>query len=374
MNRWLLSFLLALVALVPMTSVAQSLDVLWYAYSPPGAESQYREKIQELADNAHAYPAGSGVRWQLTFYGPGETPDFSAYDVLVTQSSLFLGDDVEGDLYSGITGNRAAIEAARGSRTLITGLDPDFHYVFVPGPVNDGPRGLLVNFVNWAGSGTGLGIVALDEEDFQWWTSANSFLRDEVAAWTLRDCCSGQHIAPFAAAYPINAGLSDAAFTSLGVHSAFDLGMPGYVGIHQSINDFEEPPVLAGTTMVTASEAGGATTPLSEYWCESLLPPLDREISLPANSRRLIPVRMVLLDDMGDPVAAADLSQPPQVQVRFDGSTDVVGAFDYQPGPGVWKAVLDSSDYTAPGTYTIEAVAGDASYEVQLCEQTFTRL
>lgn len=374
MKRWYLALLGSLLALGPVVSIAQTIDVLWYAYSPPGAESQYREKMQDLADNAHTYAPGSGLRWEVTFFGPSDpAPDFSAFDVLVTQSSLFSGDDVDPS-YAGILDNREAIEAARGSRTLLTGLDPDFHYILDSVPVDDGPRGTLVNFINWAGSGIGLGIVALDNEDVQWWARTDSFLRDEVLDFIIGDCCAPQFIPDFAADYPINAGLTDAGLTrSSGgaTHTGFDLDMPGYVAIHQSIGNDEE---LTGTTMVTAAEAAGVTTPQAEeYWCEALLPPLDRAVSLASASQRMIPVRMQLLDGMGDVVTAEDLSQPPQLQVRFGATTQLVGPLIFNAGPGVWTGRVDTSQFPAPGTYTVEAVAGDDSYEVELCEQTFTR-
>ncbi len=369
MNRGYLTAVLGVIlALAPIVSTAQTIDVLWYAYSPPGAESQYREEMQELADNAHTYAPGSGVQWRVTFFGPSDpAPDFSAFDVLVTQSSLFP----EAPSYAGILDNKAAIEAARGSRTLVTGLDPDFHYLSTP--VDDGPRGTLVNFINWAGSGTGLGIVALDHEDLQWWIQPESFLRDELLGFTIGDCCGGKFIPEFAADYPINAGLTDAALilsSGGSAHTGFDLQMPGYVAIHQSIGNDDE---LTGTTMVTAAEAAGSTTPLAEYWCEGLLPPLHVAPSLAPASQRMIPVRMQLLDDSGDVVTADDLSQPPLAQVRFGATTELVGPFGFKAGSGVWTVMVDSSDFPAAGTYTVEAVAGDDTYEVQLCEQTFTR-
>jgi len=308
------------------------------------------------------------VRWRLTFFGPGETPDFSAYDVLVTQSSLF--DEPDAD-YSGLLANRAAITAARGSRTLITGLDPDFHYLTpVPGPRDDGPRGFLVNAVNWAGSGTGLGIVALDEEESQWMVNADSFLLADVSGWTRRDFGGPIQIAAFAASYPINAGLTTAGF-DWGGHSALDTAMPGYVAIHESGDQYEPP---LGLTMVTASEASGRTTPLAGYWCEVLLPPLDRPVTLSAASERRIPMRFVLLDEMGATVTDADLSQPPQAQVRFGSSSQLVGPFQFNPSSDTWSIQLNAGDFLAAGTYTVNAVAGDDSYEVSLCQQTVERL
>lgn len=376
MKRWCIALFAILVVLAPSWAAAQTIDVLWYAYSPPGSETQYREKMQEVADNAHTYAPGSGVRWRLTFFGPADpAPDFSAYDVLVIEaSSVEIFDDVFAD-YRGILNNRAAIAAARGSRTLITGIDPDFHYTFF-NQADDGPRGLLVNFVNWAGSGRGLGIVALDSEDAQWLTQPQSFLRDEVLGWSRGDCCGGKFIPAFAAGYPINAGLTNAAFAGEETHTGFSLQMPGYVGIHQSLEefDFRDPATSpSGTTMVTASEAAGATSPRSEYWCEGLLPPLHRPMTLPKLAWAKIPVRMRLLDARGERVGAGDLSQAPKLEVRFGPRTRTLGSFFYQRNAGVWTAFLDSRHVSERGTHTVEAVAGDGSYNVELCKQTITR-
>ncbi|MBM3340573.1 MAG: hypothetical protein FJY56_00445 [Betaproteobacteria bacterium] len=87
--------------------------------------------------------------------------------------------------FSGILRNRAAIEAARGERTFLTGADADVHAIngdtgnAPADPIEgykrrvtchpaitgsscwDGALGHLVNAVNWAGSGRGLGIVSL---------------------------------------------------------------------------------------------------------------------------------------------------------------------------------------------------------------------
>lgn len=372
MGRWHLA-VAALATLVSFAASAQSIDVLWYAYSPPGSESQYREKMRELADNAHLHAGADGVRWQLTFFGPGDSPDFAAYDVLVTQSSLFADEPVDAR-YAGIFANRATIAAARGSRTLITGLDPDFHYIFEPaGPVLNQVHRFLINAVNWAGSGTRLGVVALDEEDYGWWTSQDSFLREEVSGWTLRDCCGGSHIPDFAAGYPINAGLTDDLFLRGTVHSGLDLAMPGYTGIHQNLNDNVDPPVPGATTMVTASEAAGATTPLAEFWCETLLPPLERVVTLPAGSRRTIPMRMHLLNAAGERVTPAHIAAAPLLQVRSGDSAQILGPFRYAGDSGTWVAHFDAGDYRQAGTYTVEAVAGDQHYEVELCQQDFVR-
>ena len=45
---------------------------------------------------------------------------------------------------------------------MVTGQDADWHYINCPGPRNfDGPQGFLLDAINWAGSGTGMGAVFL---------------------------------------------------------------------------------------------------------------------------------------------------------------------------------------------------------------------
>ena len=100
----------------------------------------------------------------------------------------------------------------------------------------DGARGYLVNMVNWAGSGNGLGIVALLDGEFplladRWWVQPDSFLHDELAGHVRYFRENGPLISDTAAAYPLNAGL-----TSLGLsnwqnsfHAGF-VDVPGYTG------------------------------------------------------------------------------------------------------------------------------------------------
>lgn len=152
--------------------------------------------------------------------------------------------------------------------------------------------------------------------------------------------------------------------------------MPGYVAIHQSREafDFRDPPTSpSGTTMVTAAEAAGATTPRKEYWCDALLPPLHRPRTLPMAARAVIPVRMRLLDERGERVGAGDVPRAPNLQVSFGSRVRTLGPFHYQRSNGVWTALLDTRHASERGVHTVEAVAGDSRYEVELCEQTVTR-
>jgi hypothetical protein len=347
---------------------AQTLEVLWYAYSPPGSASQYREKMQAFAEAAHAYPAGSGLRWNVTFFGPGDTPDFGAYDVLVTQSDGFL-DDVGGlPPGNGILENHDAIVAARGNRTLLTGLVPDVHIAGQTAPADDGPRGMLVNAINWAGSGRGLGVVALDTRLDPWW--GVSFLGEEIRGHWIPQCC-GEPItlSPGTTGYPVNAGLTDAGFT-YGVQSGLSLAMPGYVAIHQAV-DFG--PV--GVTMVTAGEAGGGTTPPAGqvFWCDGLLPPLHQPLVLPAGSPLRLLVRLELLDEAGSPAGAADVPSPPRLEVVAPDGVHALGALRFNAGTGTWSALLDTTPFGAEGVYRVRAASTHPDYVVEACEQALLR-
>jgi hypothetical protein len=189
------SVILAILAflLLPASALADGLNVLWYVYTPYQTTSA--NSISGLASSQH---------WNVTYWGPGSSspsfqPNFSSYNVLVTQSWSFpnvQGQDPQ-DLsqpdYSGLLNNGSAIDAARGyfatSRTVITGLDPDFHYLYGRGYDDAGVA--LAAMINWAGNGSRLGMVALADYSgylggyqspyYQWWFQSGSPLHDELS-------------------------------------------------------------------------------------------------------------------------------------------------------------------------------------------------
>lgn len=272
MGRRLLVFLALAVALG--SAQAASINVLWYTYADP--LSQYRDAtgIAAIANLAPTYPQGSGLQWNLTFFDNNSaTPDFSAYDVLVTESGEAFRTDPPGGAratpnYDAILNNKSAISAARGDRTIVSGTDADFHSIrgdtglcaaFSGCGLWDGARGYLVNMVNWAGSGNGLGIVALLDGEFpvladRWWVKPSSFLHDELAGHVQYFRENGPLISDPAAAYPLNAGL-----TSLGLsnwknsfHAGFN-NVPGYTGTVFSSRLPGVPVTIASTGFVGAS-------------------------------------------------------------------------------------------------------------------------
>ena len=242
---------LTLCVLTRLVSAAES-DVLWYSYADDASE--YKSTISTIGANAGNYSLSVGNDWNLTFFGPGDpSPNFGVFDVLVIHGGeAFRTNPPGGDLvtpdFSGILGNRSAIESARGSRTFISGGDADFHAVRGdtgnpgdPLPATDaawdGGLGYLVNAIDWASGGSGLNVVSMYDGEFPgsfWWLEDNSFLHDELFGYlgpirVVRD--NTPYLSPELSVLPVNNGL-----TSLGLsnwtwsfHGRFSLSTPGYM-------------------------------------------------------------------------------------------------------------------------------------------------
>jgi len=257
---------------------AATIDVLWYTYAHPASE--YRTTgIPGIAAAAPGFPESSGLGWNLTFYDPtGTAPDFSAYDVLVIESGeAFRTGAPGGPLatpdYSGILGNRAAIEAARGDRTIISGTDADFHAIrgdtglcapFAGCGFWDGARGHMINMVNWAGSGNGLGIVSLFDGEFAgsfWWAHPDSFLREELNGYVTYFRDNFPLIPESASDYPLNHGLTSQGLTDWrnSFHAGFHESIPGYTRIVDSTLFPDRAVVIA-----TSAFAAAPTAPVPE--------------------------------------------------------------------------------------------------------------
>lgn len=238
-RRW--GLIAAAIGSFGFVSLAQAtpIDVLWYTYADPASE--YRQKISQLSTMVHTIPQSGGSAWNLTYWdATSATPNLSAYDVLVIESGEAFrtgapGGPLATPNYSGILNSRAAIEAARGERTFITGADSDFHAVrgdtgnipdnptapdgggkcspaITSADCWDGALGHTVNAINWAGSGKGLGIVSFLDGEFDgsfWWGNADSFLRDELSGKVVY---SGNEqnpiINPLQATHFLNTGLT----------------------------------------------------------------------------------------------------------------------------------------------------------------------
>lgn len=267
---------LLLLLLLPVAAArAAAIDVLWYTYADP--LSEYRgasSGIQSIANLAPSYAQGSGLSWNLTFFDNNSaTPDFAAYDVLVTASGEAFrtgapGGPLATPNYDAILNNQAAISAARGERTFISGTDADFHAIrgdsgqcaaFSGCGVWDGARGYLVNMVNWAASGDGLGIVALLDGEFpaiadRWWSQPNSFLHDELAGHVQYFRDNAPLIPSEASAYGLNDGLSSQGLSDW--RNSFHAGFVDVVGYTGTVFSSARPGVpvsIASSTWVSAA-------------------------------------------------------------------------------------------------------------------------
>lgn len=370
------SIALALCLSAP-ASASEVIDVLWYAYSPEGSPSQYRERMRSIGAQVPRLTGGE-VSWRITFFGPGETPNFRAYDVLVTESSfVYINDDLDFPDYSGLLDNEAGLVAARGNRVLLSSAtDLDFGTAGSPAIAQDSLVGVLVNWVNWAGSGTGLGVVTLDDEDGVWKFRDRSFLRFDADAATdfYYDYGGGDTIPAYARDWPINRGISDATMRRIGgATSAFILPEPpGYIAIATAPADppFNGP---SAQTVVTASEAAGGTTPPPSMTCRARGGLLAQPITVSARSRPRIPVRMRLVNAAGQTVGPGDLRASPLLAVQHGYRTQIVGPFTWCPTTRTWKTRVPGSYFNERGVHHVEVHPGDGSYDVEMCAQTVTR-
>lgn len=239
--RLMRNLLAASVLAVPAVAGAQ--NVLWYTDG-----TAYRSSMTALA-------AANG--WTITFFGSADAaPMFSAYDALVIGWTQSVGN------YSGITSNTAAITAARGSRTFLSGQDADWHRTYGGDPGGGAASLFLKNAINWAMAGTALGIVALADYNNGYSCQAGSFLYNELTLGG--GPCQVQFnrhnqtviIPGPTAGYPVNAGLTSASLSNWGnsYHNTFTAGLAGYTTINLS-GDYAD----AAVTLVTEREAAGGT-------------------------------------------------------------------------------------------------------------------
>lgn len=127
------------------TALAGNVNVLWY--------NGYNDGFA-TAENALATP-GTGVpstaTWTITHWYNGQAKPAGTFDVLVVGSySSYAKQSLLNNL------------PTFGDRIFVTGQDADYHLANTPGSTNfNGPRGFLRNAINWAASGTGMGVVEL---------------------------------------------------------------------------------------------------------------------------------------------------------------------------------------------------------------------
>jgi hypothetical protein len=267
---------LALVSIPNACVAAKSgeIDVLWYTYAD--TTSRYRNGIRRIAEIVHRLPQSGGLRWNLRFFDPtSPRPAFERFNVLVIQSGEAFGTGSSAETgnmtpdFSGILRHRVWIEKARGDRTFLTGADADLHAMNGDSgnaPVREGFRvtcnpplagrncwdgalGHLVNAVNWASQGRGLGIVSMVAAEFpnsRWWLDRDSFLRAELSGLGFHHSLvrifgpgtreNSPEIPESAARHPLNRGLTSKGLSDWNnsFHAGFSHMIPGYVPIVNS--------------------------------------------------------------------------------------------------------------------------------------------
>ncbi len=275
MNRTIKTFAAVVLATFAFSASAAPIDVLWL-----GGSNTYNTDIATLAaggvNDASTYDPdldGSNT-WTIDFWTAG-LPDFDDYDVLVIGSTCVPGCPGAGagsttffDL--GVTpdlvlANEAALDTARGDRTFVSGQDADWHFTLDPNAVDSADaRAFLVNAVNWAASGTGLGVVVLADgypaSDTGWLDHADSFLAADIG--NSRTMFNNESVVipgPVEAAFPINEGLNDASLSDWGIssHTRFEKALLDPL-VWTTINDLGTDPDYA-ITIVSTATAGGAT-------------------------------------------------------------------------------------------------------------------
>ena len=272
---------------------AAGLDVLWYTYSDP--LSTYRSELLKVAAQAATDPLGHGNQWHITWWEAGTpAPEMSGFEVLVTHSGEGFETGPPGAAPPGyylpnfttLLQSSAAIQGARGDRTAIVNSDLDYHSV-VRGSGNniaascdphgevakcdfyDGARGQLTNLIDWAGSGHGMGVVALFDGEFlpggYWWDKDGSFLKNELQGTSHPFRIPGRRelrenfplLTATESALPLNQHLSSQGLSqwTWSYHGLFTEVPTGYVSALSSSTYPGKSLVL-----VTAATANGALT------------------------------------------------------------------------------------------------------------------
>lgn len=151
------------------SSFAQgTVNILWYTggiASDTSSFATYDSAINNLVtqeENPAFNTSGSVNTWNVTFWDGGAMPSGS-YNVLINASPEGFWDTYP--TYTDLSSAISSVGASSffGNRVMLTGQDADWHYQNNPGPANfNGPAGFLIDAINWAGSGTGMGGVMLD--------------------------------------------------------------------------------------------------------------------------------------------------------------------------------------------------------------------
>jgi len=248
MKKYTSGLLALTLALAANSMVASTIDILWYvAPSTPGGTNvaTYEADMLNLAAqelNPLFNVSGSINTWNITFWDGTLTKPAGVYDVLVGGSNNGSGS------YASLT---SAVNASDfGSRVMLTGQDADFHYHYgrTGSAAFDGPAGFLIDAINWAGSGTGMGGVLLGLSA----STAINFTGETGSGASDNTV----NIPGAYATYPINTGLTSAGLSNWGT-SSHDQFTISDSSLWTAINTGGAG---ENVTIVSAESASGGTT------------------------------------------------------------------------------------------------------------------
>jgi hypothetical protein len=137
------------------SALADSKKILWYT---GGTESSGPGTYEAAINGLIGQAAAGGSTWTIDYWTSGPMP-VGTYQALVVASAI--GGWSSYPSYTALTSALPTL----GDRVMVTGQDADWHYINHPGSAAfDGPQGFLLDAINWAGSGSGLGAVFLNTQ------------------------------------------------------------------------------------------------------------------------------------------------------------------------------------------------------------------
>jgi hypothetical protein len=249
----------AALALGSLPAFAGTVNILWYTggvtSSGGTAGSSYTNAIMNLAGQENSvFNTASINTWNVTFWDSGAMPT-GPFNVLVGASPQGGWNSYpDYSPTSALMASPGANSAADYGRVMLTGQDADWHYQFGPGPANfDGPAGFLIDAINWAGSGTGMGGVFLG--------STGNGIFSGIGTDSGSD---NTVVIPGAySAFPINVGLTSAGLSNWGTsaHTSFNgYDTTQWAGINVGPDlGLDAHDNAISITLVTAESAGGGT-------------------------------------------------------------------------------------------------------------------
>ena len=225
---------------------AASINVLWYSGGVEvsggvGGGVTYKNDVNALALPGAGDP--SSATWNITYWDGGAAP-VGTYNVLVVASP-------QGGWQS--SPDYTALDSAVptvGDRLLVTAQDADWHFTNSPGPANfDNPRGFLRDSINWAGNGTGMGLVVLGgDEDVLDAFGLSASLGPSSGS------TNDVEIPGIFASFPINTGLTSGGLSDWET-SAHDIWTSSDPTLWTGINTAGSGPGFV--TLVSKATAGG---------------------------------------------------------------------------------------------------------------------